>query len=228
MQGLHRVLIAPERLAGWLAGFAERHGPPVASADAAQLTLVSPDAAEAVIDLIWGPLPGLDPIAELLAQVSRPRRLGALLLRRSAHAVGVFDATELLAHSLGRHYVQGRTKAGGWSQQRYARRRANQAERAYDKASEAAVSLLVPRVGELDGLLLGGDARALRQVLDTPELAPLAALAQRNARRPLPVADPNLRVLRDALAQFLAVPIGLNQAARATSALAQRDDQAGQ
>ena len=29
----------------------------------------------------------------------------------------------------GRGYVQGRTKAGGWSQQRFARRRANQAER---------------------------------------------------------------------------------------------------
>ena len=67
----HRVLIAPSRLAGWLTRFDERHGVPHATLDDARLTLVAPDAAEAVIELIWGPLPGHDPRQELLAQVTR-------------------------------------------------------------------------------------------------------------------------------------------------------------
>jgi hypothetical protein len=224
----HRVLIAPSRLAGWLTRFDERHGVAHATLDDAHLTLVAPDAAEAVIELIWGPLPGHDPRQELLQQVTRPRRLGALLIRKGAHAVGVFDGTDLIAHSVGRHYVQGRTKAGGWSQQRYARRRENQAGRAYEKAAEAARTVLLPRLAELDGLMLGGDARALREALNASGLAPLAHLAERHARRPIAVPDPNLAVLRESLPKFLAVPIVLNDAARAPSALADHHDEAGQ
>ncbi len=164
--------------------------------------------------LIWGPLPGADPIAELLDQVGRSRRLGVLLIRKSSHAVGIFTGTDLTAHTVGHHYVQGRTKAGGWSQQRYARRRENQAARAYAKAGEAAVRVLVPEAARLDGLILGGDAAALREVLADADLAALSALADRLPRRVLAVPDPNLKVLRDSLAQFVAVPIGLNDAAR--------------
>ena len=224
----HRVLIAPERLAGWLTGFDERHGTARTVLTDTHLTLVSPDDAEADIELIWGPLPGHDAQRELLAQVTQPRRLGALLVRKGAHAAGVFEGPELVAHAVGRHYVQGRTKAGGWSQQRYARRRENQAERAHAKAADAARSVLLPRVGELDGLMLGGDGRAVHDVLNSAGLAQLAQLAARYPRRALPVPDPNVTVLRASLPRFLAVPIVLNDAARARSALAQHDDEAGQ
>ena len=44
----------------------------------------------------------------------------------------------------------------------------------------------------------------------------------------LHVPDPNVTVLRASLPRFLAVPIVLNDAARARSALAQHDDEAGQ
>ena len=53
----HRVLIAPERLAGWLTGFDERHGTARTVLTDTHLTLVSPDDAEADIELIWGPRP---------------------------------------------------------------------------------------------------------------------------------------------------------------------------
>ena len=153
--------------------------------------------------------------------------MGALLIRKSSHAVGVFDGEALVASTIGRHYVQGRTKAGGWSQQRYARRRENQAERAYAKAADAARTVLLPVVDELDGVILGGDARALREVLDDAGLAPLARLTKRLPKRTLAVPDPNLRVLRSALPQFVAVPISVNDVARLDSAPAQHDDQAG-
>ena len=214
MAGLHRVDVAPRRLAGWLDDFAARHGPPSVAVASDRLLISSPDGAEASISLIWGPVAQPDPVAELLEQVVRPRRLGALLVRRSSHAVGVFAHDELIAHTVGHHYVQGRTKAGGWSQQRYARRRRNQAERAYAKAGEAAVRLLLPALDQLDGVILGGDAMALREVLLEPDLAPLNELADRLPRRVLPVPDPSLAVLREARRQWVAVPIALNDAAR--------------
>jgi len=225
----HRIQVAPLRLAGWLDGFAQRHGEPVARPTPTSLELASPDGAEAAITLIWGPLGGPDPVADLLGQVVRPRRLGALLIRKSSHAVGIFDGADLVAHTVGHHYVQGRTKAGGWSQQRYARRRENQAGRAYAKAAEAAKRMLLPEADALDGLILGGDGRAMHEVLADPALAPLNALADRLPRRTLAVPDPNLKVLQGSLERFVAVPIELNAAARATSlTLAQHDDESGQ
>lgn len=228
MAAPHRISVEPARLAGWLDDFAQRHGRPDYSVDSDRLVLHAPDGAEALITPIWGSLSAPDPVAQLLAELGRTRRLGALLCRKAGHAIGVFDGTNLVAHALGRHHVQGRTKAGGWSQQRYARRRDNQANRAFGKAADAAADLLLPRLDGLDGLLLGGDSHAVRTVLADPRLAPLAALAEVTRWRMIPCPDPNLRVLRESLARFNAVPISLNEAARSSSLLAQQHDQAGQ
>ena len=228
MPEAHRVQVAPQRLRRWLDGFTQRHGAPALMLDTAELALAAPDGAEAVLTLIWGPVTARDPLEELVALALRPRRLGALLIRKSSHAVGIFEGDTMTHHSIGRHYVQGRTKAGGWSQQRYARRRENQADRAYAKAADAARTMLLPVVASLDGLILGGDVRAVREVLDLPDLAPLSTLAARLPGRTLAVADPNLKVLQQSLSQFVAVPIRLNDAARTKSALAQRDDEPSQ
>ena len=134
MPEAYRVQVAPQRLRRWLDGFTQRHGAPALMLDSAELALAAPDGAEAVLTLIWGPVTARDPLEELVALALRPRRLGALLIRKSSHAVGIFEGDTMTHHSIGRHYVQGRTKAGGWSQQRYARRRENQADRAYAKA----------------------------------------------------------------------------------------------
>ena len=218
------IQVAPERLERWLAGFARNHPHPRVSVTANAVELASPDGARAWIEPPWGPPDGADPLGALVAQVTRPRRLGALLVRRKAHAVGIFQGSDLIGHRIGRHYVQGRTKAGGWSQQRYARRRENQAERAFARATSDAVDLLLPEASGLDAIILGGDAQAVRSVLADPALAALESVLERHRRPLLPVSDPNLGVLRGALPRFLAVPIRLNARARQLP-LAQGDDE---
>ncbi|HOC13935.1 MAG TPA: acVLRF1 family peptidyl-tRNA hydrolase [Propionicimonas sp.] len=205
------VTVPPDRLAGWLAGFAERHGTPAVEVDTDALVLQAADGAAARVRLLWGPLPEGDPLAEVVAAFARPRRVGALIVRRKAHAVGIFVGSELVAGRRGSHYVQGRTKAGGWSQQRYARRRANQAERSFEAAGRDAADLLVGEAGRLDALALGGDGAAVASVLALPELARLAQVERRLG--PLSVPDPNARVLAEFGALFRRVPIDLNELA---------------
>ena len=94
--------------------------------------------------MIEVPFPPLDGtrLADLLVHVKRPRRVGVLLVRRGGYAAGVFAGTTLESSKVGSSYVQGTTKAGGWSQQRFARRRANQASAAFAEAADVAVRIL--------------------------------------------------------------------------------------
>lgn len=203
--------VAPERLSGWLEGFAARHGRPLVEVDADHVRLLAPDGAEALIRLAWGPLDAGEPLAELVAAFTRPRRVGALIVRRQAHAVGVFDGDALVAGRHGSHYVQGRTKAGGWSQQRYARRRANQADRAFDAAAADAASILLPEADRLEALVTGGDRAGVLAVLGQPGLARLADPALRLGFGTFAVPDPNARVLSGFASVFRAVPVELNE-----------------
>lgn len=208
------VGVAPERLSGWLDGFALRHGRPDVQVDDARVVLVAPDGAQARIGLPWGPLePGGDPLAALVAASARPRTVGALIVRRKAHAVGVFDGESLVAGRHGSHYVQGRTKAGGWSQQRYARRRANQAGRSFGAAAADAVEVLLPRLGDLEALVTGGDRTAVQAVLAEPGLERLVAAGLPQPFGVLAVPDPNAGVLAGFGAQFRRVAIELNELA---------------
>ena len=214
MTEVQPVKVAPERLDRWLAGFARRHPLPEPTVALDALELVSPDGARAWIETPWGTPSANGPLADLVERANRPRRLGALLVRRNSHAVGIFDGAELIVHRIGRHYVQGRTKAGGWSQQRYARRRDSQAERAFGRAVRDAAELLAPAADTLEAIILGGDAQAVRTVLADPALAALRPVVARHQRPLLAVPDPNLRVLRDSLPAFRAVTIRLNAEAR--------------
>ena len=146
-------------------------------------------------------------LAELVDQAQRRRRIGGLLVRRGGHAAGVFDGTQLLDSKVGSSYVQGTTKAGGWSQQRYARRRANQASAAFAHAADAAARVLLPAVSGLDALITGGDHAAIDAVLADPRLTSLRALRAGNW---LAVPDPRLAVLRGAPELFLAVRIAIH------------------
>ncbi len=208
------VRIPPERLRGWLARFAERHGEPVVEAGDDRVRCTCPDGAVAGIVLTWGALPGVDdPLAEVVESFERTRTVGALLVRRRAHAVGVFTGATLDEGRHDHHYVQGTTKAGGWSQQRYARRRGNQTAKAFAEAADDVATLLAPRVGDLDALVLGGDGTAARTVL--ADFTELRELAERTPQPVYPVADPNHSVLVSFPTLFRAVPIELNDAAQA-------------
>jgi VLRF1 release factor-like protein len=207
---VRRVSVAADRLAGWLDGFADRHGATAATAEADEVRLLGADGAQAWLTVPFPPLrelgPDEDPRPVITAHANRSRTVGVLLVRRGGHAVGVFTGRELVASKVGSAYVQGTTKAGGWSQQRFARRRANQARTAFASAADAAVGVLGPHAGELDALICGGDRAAVLAVLGDVRLR---AVADRRCDPFLSVPDPRLRVLQATPDQFCAVQITL-------------------
>ncbi|HYP43765.1 MAG TPA: acVLRF1 family peptidyl-tRNA hydrolase [Propionibacteriaceae bacterium] len=206
------VTIAPARLAPWLVNFTARHGDGNAVLAGNTVRVSAADGAEAAILIPFPPLAGTghDVLADLQRHATVPRRVGAVLVRKGGYAVGVFEGRQLIASKVGSTYVQGKTKAGGWSQQRYARRRNNQSSQAYADAAEHAVRVLLPHVGTLVAVATGGDRPALAAVLADPRLSPLNALVMAEVH---PVPDPRLRVLQAFPDQFLAVRIELNSLA---------------
>jgi hypothetical protein len=189
------VEVAPERLERWLAGFAQRHGP-VGSDGAVRRAA---DGAVAEVEVPFPPLQG-----DLVAHCLRPRRLGLLLVRLGGHAVGVAEGERLVLSKVGSRQVHGRSAAGGWSQQRFARRREGQVRVALDAAAQTAVDVLLPHAPALDALVPGGERTAVAAVLEDRRLAALAALPR---GRSLDVPDPRLAVLQAAVAQARAVRI---------------------
>ncbi|AVT42028.1 acVLRF1 family peptidyl-tRNA hydrolase [Plantactinospora sp. BB1] len=198
------VDVAPARLARWLDGFAERHGgPPEVAAGPDGPRLTAPDGTLAVLHPPPG-VPGTDDLPAFLAAVAAPRRLGLLLARKGAVAVGVADGDRLVVSKVDSRYVQGRTAAGGWSQQRFARRRDNQAKAAAADGADLAVRLLLPEAGRLAAVVTGGDRRAVETILADRRLAPVAAL---RAERLLDVPEPRHTVLVDAISAARAVRV---------------------
>lgn len=186
-----------------MAGFGERHGVVSYEVTPARLSAVADDGSRADIDVPFGPLEELS-AAGLVAHVMKDRRLGLLLVRRGGYGAGVFDGGKLVDSKVGSRHVQGTTKAGGWSQQRFARRRDNQAREAFNAATEVAVRILAP--AKLDVLVCGGDRKAIDTVLEDPRLKGIRALV----RPPfLGVADPKQKVLEQAGVDARAIRIEL-------------------
>ena len=193
------VDVAPGRLPRWLENFGARHG----SYTADGLTVTGADGASATLQVPPGAGP-VATVAELIRVATEPRRLGLLLARKGAVAVGVADGDELVVSKVDRNYVQGRTAAGGWSQQRFARRRDNQAKAAVGDAVGIVARLLLPEVRSLAALVAGGDRSAVDAILAVPQLAAVAAL---RTGRLLDVPEPRHAVLVSAVAAARAVPI---------------------
>jgi hypothetical protein len=166
------VEVAPERLERWLATFAANN-------------------------------PGADP-AQRVESIQRFDHdpLALVLLRRGGYAVGLARGPALAAHKVGTRYVQSRTAAGGWSQQRFARRRGNQADALVHAVADHTARLLGS--GRVAGLVLGGDRALAAEVLADPRLAHLAGLPRREL---YDLPDPKLVVLRRALERGRAVRI---------------------
>lgn len=207
-----RIAVARQRLPRWLAGFAERHGQPQACLATDHCIVLAPDGAEARIALPFGPpASGDEPVLDRLVEhFLADRRIGAVLVRRGGFAVGVFDGPRLINSKVGSSYVQSRTKAGGWSQQRYARRRSNQARQLYDRAAEAVDAVLLPVADDLVAVAGGGDRAGVEAALDAPRRQVIKDLL---LPRIYPTDDPRLRVLEAFPDQFLAVGIELNDLA---------------
>ncbi|MEU6411139.1 acVLRF1 family peptidyl-tRNA hydrolase [Microbispora sp. NPDC046933] len=233
------ISVAPERLAGWIARFAERHG----AIEAVVLPdVVRLDAADGAVAECHVPFPPLrpstappppssspppepsrgappqqpasaeggfrlpPPAAALVAHVCRERTVGVLLARLGGHAAGVFTGARLVTGKVGSRQVHGRSAAGGWSQQRFARRRDKQSAEALRAAADVAVRVLLPRLADLEAVVLGGDRRSIDEIRLDRRLAPLFAL---EAGPFLTVPDPRPAVLEGTPELFRAVRIRL-------------------
>ncbi|WP_092627707.1 acVLRF1 family peptidyl-tRNA hydrolase [Actinopolyspora mzabensis] len=213
--GGRAVEVEPNRLAGWFERFGRRHEGVARTSETADVVRVSAaDGAEAVVRVPFGGLaaPGGEAeglaISGLLEHVARSRRLGLILVRHGAHSVGVVQDGEVVSSTTDRHYVQGRTKAGGWSQKRYARRRAGQSRKAVSSAADAAAELLLPVRRELDGVVLGGDRAALDELAADSRLAGMLAAAE---PRVLDTPEPRLTVLREAAERAVSVEVEVRE-----------------
>lgn len=203
----------PERLARWLDGFDQRHQVTHSDYRGDEVRFTGADQAIAECHPPFPPVVRPEPAAQdgpcpepLVRHALTDRTVGVLLVRAGGHAVGVFEGSRLVASKVGSRLVHGRSAAGGWSQHRFARRREGQLREAYTAAAGEAVRVLVPRLGELDAVVLGGDRRGLDMLGADSRLNGVFALA---VDRILTVPDPRLAVLAATPEQFRAVRIRL-------------------
>jgi hypothetical protein len=212
------VEVPLRRLDRWIDGFAARHGEcsehRVAEGAGWQLSAADGSAAfvhdPPWLELVAGsgavrraggtqgqPVPQPEAPARLADLAALRPRFGVLLVRRAGYAVAAFDGEAMAERKVGSRHIHGRTAAGGWSQQRYARRRANQADEIVGAAGAAADRILAALAPPVRFLVTGGDrpllsdtlaqvTRPLRELpvavhlgIGTPDAAVLAGIADR-------------------------------------------------
>jgi Actinobacteria/chloroflexi VLRF1 release factor len=202
---MERYEVPPERLGRWLDRWAEANGP-VERTELALERVTFHGATRLDCDPPFPPLgvtgvrEGFEP-GPLLEHAARDRVVGVLLVRLGGHAAGVFAGRRLVDSKVGSRNVHGRHRAGGSSQRRFERRRGEQARVALEAAADMAARVLLPHRSDLEAVVLGGDRRALGEVLEDPRLRPLAPLA---VERVLDVPDPRLKVLKSTPDRFRA------------------------
>lgn len=208
-----RIDVVPGRFPGWIESFGQRHGVVTAQATDVLLTFIAADGAMAACRVPFPPLAQAEGDADDLAKqlvehATASRTVGVLLVRLGGYAAGVFTGPEpaLAASKVGSRLVHGRSAAGGQSQQRFARRRENQARQAMTAAADTAAAVFGPY--QLDALVLGGDKRAFGSIRTDVRLAPFFEVA---VDAFLTVPDPRLTVLKDTPRLFRAIKITLTE-----------------
>jgi hypothetical protein len=186
------VLVPRERLERWVANFAERHDGAELSVEDGGLYGAAGDGSTFHARLPFDvPYDGEAEVLAFADAMSVPADWGVLLVRKGGFAVARLAGERLVESKVGQRHVQGRTKAGGQSQQRFARRRDNQARQAYEAAADHAARIL----GEGTPLLVtGGDHAAIQEVLADPRLRRVDVVPPW-----LPVPDPKRGVLEQAI-----------------------------
>ncbi|MFB9312118.1 acVLRF1 family peptidyl-tRNA hydrolase [Nocardioides plantarum] len=194
------VLVPTARWARWVENFERSHGPTSYAVAGGALTGAADDASTLTARLPFGASYDGEAAADALAAAaSTPDDWGVLLVRKGGFAMARLAGTSLGESKTGRRHVQGRTKAGGQSQQRFARRRDNQARQAYEAAADHAARIL----GGLRGpLVTGGDHGAVEEVLEDPRLRGVVPVPPW-----LAVPDPRRGVLEQAVADAQALQV---------------------
>lgn len=210
-----RVLVPAARVVRWFENFGSRHGDPVLTVREGRLVATAPDGAVAEAALPFSRTYDGPPDAVAFREaVQQPVHWGVLLVRKGGFAVAAGNGTRIELSKVGQRHVQGRTKAGGQSQQRFARRRDNQARQAYEAAADHAHRILVSEAGGVDALVCGGDRSAVDVVLSDPRLAGVAA---RRVEPWLTVPDPRRAVLEAAVADALSAVVTVTDPTRASA-----------
>ncbi len=169
--------------------------------DGSDFTAVLPFAAP------YGGPPDAPSFAGAVASVV-PSDWGVLLVRKGGFAVARMAGETFAESKTGQRHVQGRTKAGGQSQQRFARRRDNQARQAYEAAAEHAARIL--GAGSRP-VVVGGDHAAVEEVLADPRLSWLSVVEPW-----LPVPDPRRGILEQAARDACAARFDVRNAGEAS------------
>lgn len=188
------VLVAAIRFPRWVANFEARHGQATLAVANGALRGTAEDGSTFSARLPFGEYDGPPAPSTFAEAAAPPADWGVLLVRRGGYAVARLRGTHVVESKVGRRHVQGRTKAGGWSQQRFARRRANQAREAFEAAGEHAARILDGLTGPL--VYAGSE-----------EAAPEGAL-----RLPGHVPDPRRDVLDKAITDAQAIRVEVTNA----------------
>lgn len=218
MTAARRVEVAPERLSGWVERFAAAHGDVTWSLDRetspSSCLLTAADGSWAHLGS-WREPDGAPPAAGLGEWASPPALL-VVLVRRGGFALAVTTVSgDLAAHKVGTRHVQSRTAAGGWSQQRYARRRAHQADALVEGAAGHGARILAEgehRTGPVGGLVLGGDRTLAGEVLAQVATGPARRLHGIPVRELWDLPDPRRAVLEEAVRRGRAVRVRVHNA----------------
>ena len=197
------LLLPSARLGRWVDNFGERHGGAALAVADGALTGQATDGSTFVVRLPFaaaydGPA-GVD---AFVAAVEAPPSWGVLLVRKGGFAVARLEREAMVEHKIGQRHVQGRTKAGGQSQQRFARRRDNQARQAYEAAADHAARILTGLPVPVPLAVVGGDRPAVEEVLADRRLAGLTVVEPW-----LPVPDPRRAVLDQAVADAASLAV---------------------
>lgn len=191
------VLVPPARWERWLENFTRSHGATELSVEDGRLDGAAADGSTFSAHLPFS-LSYDGPAVAFAAAAVPPADWGVLLVRKGGFAVARLRGTTVEASKVGQRHVQGRSKAGGQSQQRFARRRANQARDAYEAAADHAARVL----GDTPVLVVGGDRGAVAEVLEDRRLAAATVVGGL-----LAVPDPRRSVLDQAVLDASAITV---------------------
>lgn len=183
----------------WCDNFAARHG-------GADLRVQDRVLRGEAVDGSWFearlplgvPYAGEPTASAFAAAVLPPDLWGVLLVRKGGFAVARLEGSATVESKVGQRHVQGRSKAGGQSQQRFARRRDNQARQAYEAAAGNAARILAG----VEQVVVGGDRAAVEEVLADPRLRHVGPVGAWQA-----VPDPRRAVLDQTVTNVLCVEV---------------------
>ncbi len=193
-------LIPASRVERWVANFESRHGETELVVADGFLHGTALDLSSFEAQLPFGRAFAGSGLSDFVDAATAPELWGVLLVRKGGFAVARLEGLQMVESKVGQRHVQGRTKAGGQSQQRFARRRDNQAKAAYLAAAQHAQRIL-----PATQVVAGGDRTAVRAVLSLVNGVEVVG-------RWLEVPDPRRSVLQSAVLDACSVKMTVSNA----------------